>query len=345
MTRRLLVLAGVASIALTAWAAGNRAGTPRAATPPTAPANTSDEIAAPGRVEAMTEEINVGSELSGRLDRVLVDEGDRVMAGQVLATLDSSEYRARLASAEARLAIARAEYERLVNGSRPEERREAEAARQQAAAALAQTETERDRRSTLYREGAAALEEAERAYRDWRLARARLDELAEHARVISAEARSDEKARAKAAVDLAEAQVNEARARLDKTAIRAPENGTILRRHRKAGELVSIESGQTLIFVMADTSRLRVRVDVDESDVAKLAVGERVWVHADAYGDRRFGGAVTRVGQILGRKNIRTDEPTEKRDTKILETLVDLDPDVQLPLGLRVDVFIRANRN
>src|SRR5262249_3453147 len=111
------------------------------------------------------------------------------------------------------------------------------------------------------------------------------------------------------------------------------------------GELVSTESGESLIFVMADTSRLRVRADVDESDVAKLAVGERVWVHADAYGDRRFGGGVTRGGQSLGRKNIRTDEPTEKRDTKILETLVDLDPDVQLPLGLRVDVFIRTNRN
>src|SRR5262249_44164596 len=147
MTRRLLVLAGVASIALTAWAAGNRGGTTRAATPPTATASAVAEIAAPGRVEAMTEEINVGSELSGRLDRVLVDEGDHVAAGQVLATLDSSEYRARLASAEARLAIARAEYERLVNGSRPQERREAQAARPQAAAPPPQTEAERDPRA------------------------------------------------------------------------------------------------------------------------------------------------------------------------------------------------------
>jgi HlyD family secretion protein len=49
---------------------------------------------------------------------------------------------------------------------------------------------------------------------------------------------------------------------------------------------------------------------------------------------------VVRVGQQLGPKNVRTDEPTEKVDTKILETLVELDPGAQLPDGLRVDAFI-----
>lgn len=49
---------------------------------------------------------------------------------------------------------------------------------------------------------------------------------------------------------------------------------------------------------------------------------------------------MVRVGQQLGPKNIRTDEPTERVDTKILETLVELDPGAQLPDGLRVDAFI-----
>ncbi len=47
-----------------------------------------------------------------------------------------------------------------------------------------------------------------------------------------------------------------------------------------------------------------------------------------------------RVGRILGKKNVRTDEPSEHVDTKILETLVELDPGQQLPLGLRVDSFV-----
>ena len=61
---------------------------------------------------------------------------------------------------------------------------------------------------------------------------------------------------------------------------------------------------------------------------------------ADTYGNKRFPGRVVRIGQELGRKNVRTDEPTERVDNKILETLVELDNDVDLPVGLRVNAFI-----
>ncbi|HXX27328.1 MAG TPA: hypothetical protein VEI99_02630, partial [Terriglobales bacterium] len=64
------------------------------------------------------------------------------------------------------------------------------------------------------------------------------------------------------------------------------------------------------------------------------------YVTADAFGQQKFWGQVVRLGQQLGPKNVRTDEPTEKVDTKILETLVELDPNVNLPDGLRVDTFI-----
>jgi hypothetical protein len=82
---------------------------------------------------------------------------------------------------------------------------------------------------------------------------------------------------------------------------------------------------------MADDSVLRVRLDVDEADVSKLKVGQRAYVTAEAYGAHRFWGRVVRVGRILGRKNIRTDEPSEHIDTKILETLVERDSGERLP--------------
>jgi HlyD family secretion protein len=63
-------------------------------------------------------------------------------------------------------------------------------------------------------------------------------------------------------------------------------------------------------------------------------------VTADAFGKQKFWGRVVRVGQQLGPKNVRTDEPTEKVDTKILETLIELNPGSPLPDGLRVDAFI-----
>jgi HlyD family secretion protein len=94
------------------------------------------------------------------------------------------------------------------------------------------------------------------------------------------------------------------------------------------------------VVTMADDAVLRVRLDVDEADVSKLKVGERAYLTAEAYGDHKFWGTVIRVGGILGRKSIRTDEPSEHVDTKILETLVELDGGQRLPLGLRVDAFV-----
>jgi HlyD family secretion protein len=74
--------------------------------------------------------------------------------------------------------------------------------------------------------------------------------------------------------------------------------------------------------------------------VAAVHVGQTAWVTADAYGERRFAGRVIRVGEMLGRKNVRTDDPAEKVDTKVLETLVELDEGTRLPIGLRVDAFL-----
>ena len=61
--------------------------------------------------------------------------------------------------------------------------------------------------------------------------------------------------------------------------------------------------------------------------------------------EAKFWGHVIRVGHILEKKNVRTDEPSEHVDTKILETLVELDPGQQLPLGLRVDAYVQRDED
>jgi ABC exporter DevB family membrane fusion protein len=297
-------------------------------------------VAAPGRVEPISEEIDVAAELQGRLTDVLVDEGAQVTRGQVVARLEHADYDARLQSAQARLAVAEAERLRLVNGARPEERREAVAVAQQAAAALEHAEIEVERHRRLFTGGVIAREALDTAERNWHVAVARAAETGERERLVAADARLDERARADAAVAMARAAVAEAQALLDKTTVRAPIDGFVLRRHRQAGESVSPDSAASTIVTIADVRMLRVRADVDERDVARLEVGQAAWVTADAYGDRRFEGRVVRVGRMLGRKTVRTDEPSEKTDTKVLETLVELAPGTRLPVGLRVDVFI-----
>src|SRR5229473_660805 len=108
-------------------------------------------IAAPGRVEAVSEEVRVSSELSGRLKSVNVEEGDRVQRGQVLAEIENADYRARVAAAEAELAQREAELRRTINGARAQERGEAEASMQAAKALLNNAKSEAERRRSILR--------------------------------------------------------------------------------------------------------------------------------------------------------------------------------------------------
>jgi HlyD family secretion protein len=301
-------------------------------------------IAAPGRVEAVSEEIRVSSELSGRLRSVSVEEGDRVRKGQVLARIENDDYVARVSAAEASLAQREAELQRTINGARTQERRASEASLKAAEAILENSRREAERRRVLADHQMVSHDEAERYDRAYQVARAEYERAQQEFSLVDAEAREEDRHRAEAAVASARAQLAEARAYLEKTFIRSPLDAVILRKFRHAGESVSTQFDSPIV-TLADDSALRVRLDVDETDVAKLRVGQSAFVTAEAYGTRKFTGHVIRVGRILGKKNVRTDEPSERVDTKILETLVELDPGQKLPLGLRVDSYVQVVSN
>ena len=301
----------------------------------------SSTVVAPGRVEPLSEEIKIGSQLDGKLAEVSVEEGQTVRRGQVIAVLVNGDYRARLELAEATVAEKEAALERLNNGSRREERNESAAEVREAEAVLENARAERERRAKLLDAKVIARAEFETADRELKVAEARLAAARERNELVDNQTRVEDRDRAAAELAEARAQVSEARALLDKTVIRSPIDGVILRKKLHAGESVS-GKGDTPIVTLGDCSRLRVRADIDETDVARIRDGQPAWVIAEAFGERRFTGRVVRVGQILGRKNVRTDEPTERVDTKILETLIELDPGQQLPSGLRVDTFIET---
>jgi HlyD family secretion protein len=343
MTRsRLLLVATIALSAMLILNFGTLRGPQDASPVTTASAQTkveSDVAAGPGLVEALSEEIRVSAQIGGRLERVAVDEGDRIKAGDVLAVIDNRDYRARVASAEAELRLREAERRRVVNGARAQERQEAAAALAEAEAVLEHAMTDQRRQHNLLDAGASPRADADSADRAARVARARVDAARERLDLINDDAREEDLSRAESEVSLARARLDEARAQYDKTFIRSPIDGVILRRLRKTGESVSTQFDSPVITLANDQVR-RVRVDVDETDVGGVTVGQAAYVTADAFGDRRFPGRVVRVGQSLGRKNVRTDEPAERVDTKVLETLVELEDGHELPLGLRVQAFI-----
>ncbi len=298
---------------------------------------TTGMVAAPGRVEPVSEEIVLSAELPGRLRSVPVEEGDSVTAGQVVALLAADDYQARVRAAEAAVESREAELRRVINGARGQERREAASAVEAAAARVAKARTEFERRRALYGTGDVGWIQVDSAQRELEVAEKLHDAAREHFRLVDDTAREEDRARAEAEVARSRADLSEARALLEKTSIRSPIRGTVLRKHLRTGESVA-ES--TPVITVADVSRLRVRADVDEVDVARVHIGQRAYVTAAAYRGQRFWGRVLRIGQVLGRKNFRTDEPSERVDTKILEVLIELDGQPRLPAGLRVDAFL-----
>jgi len=300
-------------------------------------------IAGPGRVEPISEDIKVGSELSGKLKQVLVEEGDHVHRGQVVAELENADYRAAIDSAKATVQERDAEFRKVINGARRQERGQAFASVEQNKAVMDNARAEMDRRNQLFAAGIVSREEDERYISQYEVALANYNEAVQHHSLVDDKPREEDRAAAQASLELAKSELAEAQAKYEKTLIRSPIDGVILRKHHRSGESVSNSSTvPDPIVTIGDNSLLRVRMDVDETEVAKVEVGQSAYVTADAYGSQRFPGHVIRVGKELGRKNVQTDEPTEKVDTKILETLIQLDPGIQLPVGLRVDAYVNA---
>lgn len=296
-------------------------------------------IAALGRVEPRSEERHVAAAMAGRLASVAVDEGDAVAQGEVLATLENADQEARVRVAEAALAVAQASLDRVRNGPRPAEREEAAAQVREAEAMLALAERELRRQRGLAERAISSAQELDEASNKHAVAVARLARAQQHREVIDSPPRADELARAQAEVALAEARLAEARAVLEKSLVRSPVPGVVLRKLRHAGEQVT-ELGDTPIVVVGDTSRLRVRAEVDEADIALVRLGQGAYVQADAYGSRRFTGRVVRIGSLMGRKSLRNEQPAERVDTRVLEVLMDLEPGTALPVGLRVDAYL-----
>jgi hypothetical protein len=96
------------------------------------------------------------------------------------------------------------------------------------------------------------------------------------------------------------------------------------------------------IVTVADVKNLEVRAEIDEADVARVALGQTAYATAEAFGDHRFPVRITRMTRELGRKTVRDDDPRARVDTRVLEVIARFEgtPTETLPLGLRVSVHV-----
>jgi len=301
-----------------------------------------NHVAGNGIVEPADREVKVAGQVPGRIARIVVKEGDHVEAGDVIAELEGAFERAALAAAEGDLESAQAELLRTSRGMRREDIDAAVADAEGARAKATLSHDALERTEKLAKGGAATPDELDRARRQADVDQRALESVEAKKKAALAGSRSEDIAQARAKMLGAAARRDQAKAQLDRLTIRAPIGGEILSLKFRAGEYYA--TGGDPLAIMGDTRVLRVRMDVDERDVARVAVGAPAFATSTAFPGRRFAGKVVEVGKRMGRKNVRTDDPVERIDTKILEVVVQLDDRQGLVPGLRVVGYVEPQR-
>ncbi len=252
-------------------------------------------VTANGYVVARTR-ASVSAKLPGRIADLRVSEGSELKRGQIIATLENADYEAQAAQSEADLGTARAE--------------------------LAEARTERDvvereagRIRAMRQENSALVAEQDLDNVEGRSAQAA-------ARAEAAEAR----------VQAADARRRFARANLENTVIRAPFNGTVLRKEAEIGEVVAPSVGGGLtrgaVVTMADLQTLEVEVDVNEAYISRVRGGGPARITLDAYPDTSFRGEVRQVVPTADR---------QRATVQVKVSITDRDPRILPEMGARVD--------
>ena len=219
-------------------------------------------VTASGNIRALRT-VDVSSEVSAKVSELLVDEGEDVLRGQILLRLEPDQYRASVARTEASLAQARA----------------------------GQTQQE------------ANLLQAERDLNRLLALRARDTVLVSGLQVDDARTRVDVAVAtltsSQHGVSQWQASVDEAMEQLSKTIFRAPMDGKVTRLNVEEGQTVIIgtmNNAGSLVLTISDLSVIEVVVQVDETDVPAISIGDSASIRIDAFGDREFTGHVTEIG-------------------------------------------------
>lgn len=248
---------------------------------------------------------NVAPKVAGKVVNVSINVGDFVSQGAVIARIDDSDPRRRLAAAEAgvkqAVAAVRQAEARLglgpngeFNASAIPEVRSANANYQQALAELRQAEANEKRYRDLVQSGDAAMitYEQYRTARDTARARANAAKEQLDAQINTAKQNNQAIASAQASVEAARTQVEIAKQEVADTIVRAPFSGFVTTRDVAVGEFVS---SSDVIAVIIRSNPIKIQMQVAESDLPSIFVGRGVSIQVDAYRDRRFSGTVSAI--------------------------------------------------
>jgi HlyD family secretion protein len=253
----VVVLAGVGYAYLKSSSSAQQ---PRYQVEPVGRGDLTVKVSATGNLQP-TNQVDVGSELSGIVDSVYVDDNDHVKKGQVLARLDVSKLQDAVSKSKASLASAQAQVLQM------------QATVAEARAALGRF------KQVAELSGGKVPSKSEMDTAEANLQRAQANE-----------------ASAKASVGQARSDLKSNETNLSKASIRSPINGVVLTRKVEPGQTVAASLQAPVLFTLAeDLSKMELHVNVDEADVGQVQAGQPATFTVDAYPKRRYPAEILRV--------------------------------------------------
>ena len=285
-------------------------------------------VVATGRVRPPAR-VSLASLSPGRVREVRVREGERVAAGQVLATLDDVEQAAALRQATGRVAEARARLEQLRGVTRPQ----AAEALEQAELELRLAERNAERARSLGEAGSGSLQSVDDAERALGVARSRRESAASQA---ASTAGGPEAHLAASALAQAEAARAQAQARLDETAVKAPAAGLVVGRLCEPGDVLT--AGKPMLQLTLD-GPAELTAQVDEKNLALLAPGQAARASSDAFPGQVFEARVAFVAPSVdpsrGTVEVRLEVP---KPPPVL--LADMTVSVNVDVGRKAEALV-----
>lgn len=297
---------------------------------------------ATGRVEPKDGEVRIASQVPGKIVEVLAKTNDLVKAGDLLVRVDDQDIYVKIAAATAEVGVREREREEeKVTGLALDRRRAEDAVAAAERALFAAREAFDDAARAAKSDGSAsdALNNARTKVTD---AVTKLDSERNALNRVNAQSGMPLALRLESSLAMARAELSAAEIALERTRVRAPGDGTVLNMTAKVGETAA-PSPESVLVVFGDLTSLRLRAEVEERDAAKVRVGQKVVVKADAFPDKTFEGTVTSISQSLGTPRIATRGPRRPNDVEVVEVMVGLDGNPPLFTGMRVDAFFKLD--
>ena len=284
-------------------------------------------------------QVDLGFRVSGRLEKMLFEEGDQVKKGDLLAVLDRGPYEADLAAAKAQLGQEEANFLKLKHGSRPQKIEEAKALVREREATLTNAENLFARETEQIKVGASSQQAYDNALAQKLETEAQLKSAKESLSLAVEGFRKEDIQAGKAAMEVAKAQLESAKINLKDTQIFSPSEGIILTRVREPGAIIS---PQSIIYTVTLHKPVWIRAYVSEPNLGRIKPGQEALVYTDSNPDKPFKG---NIGFISPQAEFtpKTVETPELRTDLVyrLRLYVD-DPRGKLRQGMPVTVKLDA---